>query len=439
MVCRKLGLLAALAAFFVAISVVAPTYAGGDPHTLPQDDGAVHFGAASCASSVCHGKAAISQTRRVWLTEFRVWQTKDSHARAFNTLLLPASEDIARKLDIDDASRADVCLDCHSDNVPVTLRGPKFQISDGVGCEACHGGSEQWIASHTSKTTTHLENLEAGMYPTATPDSRAELCLSCHLGNDDKFASHDIMGAGHPQLLFELASYSTNQPMHYRIDTDYIERKGDYTSVDFWLQGMAVSAASTLQLFDAQEINSARIFPELAFYQCDGCHQKTDNSFSRVDTVWSRLPSGSVRLNDTVLRLFIIAAKTLDLQGADEAMKQLDNLVLASSADRNDISTYKAAVADSISELRLNLNSQTLTQSDLLRLRKEFLRLATTDKANYFSYAFGIFLAVNHLNAAIDDQALTEDDILSWFASIEMEASYRPRQFAAIASDFLAR
>jgi len=47
------------------------------------------------------------------------------------------------------------------------------------------------------------------MYPTEEPMERARLCLSCHLGTERKFATHEIMGAGHPRLAFELELYGS--------------------------------------------------------------------------------------------------------------------------------------------------------------------------------------------------------------------------------------
>ena len=91
------------------------------------------------------------------------------------------------------ASTAPICLNCHADNVPSDKRGPKFQISDGVGCEACHGGSEKWIQSHAAESATHKGNVALGMYSTEQPLKRAELCLGCHLGTKDRFATHAIM------------------------------------------------------------------------------------------------------------------------------------------------------------------------------------------------------------------------------------------------------
>jgi hypothetical protein len=61
------------------------------------------------------------------------------------------------------------------------------------------------------------------MYPTEQPEVRAKLCLSCHFGTEDKFATHRIMGAGHPRISFELDTFTEIQPAHFRVDEDYKE------------------------------------------------------------------------------------------------------------------------------------------------------------------------------------------------------------------------
>src|SRR5688572_7330913 len=113
-----------------------------------------HMGVASCSTSVCHGKLAPQTDKDVALNEYRIWQQEDRHAQAYRTLELPESKRIAANLGLANATAAKICLDCHADNVPSDKRGGKFQISDGVGCEACHGGSEKWLESHAAEAAT---------------------------------------------------------------------------------------------------------------------------------------------------------------------------------------------------------------------------------------------------------------------------------------------
>src|SRR5579862_5524257 len=125
-----------------------------------------HLGVGSCASSVCHGKSKAQQGRDVALNEYTIWSSPDDfHSKAYRTLSSPRSQAIAAKLGLASAATAPICLDCHADNVPAAQRGPKFQLSDGVSCEACHGGAERWIETHTQKSVAHRDNVARGMYP----------------------------------------------------------------------------------------------------------------------------------------------------------------------------------------------------------------------------------------------------------------------------------
>ncbi len=165
---------------------------------LPYQSSEKHLGVVTCASSVCHGSIQANENYNISLNEYVIWSHRDRHAKAYETLLSKESKAIATKLGLRNAYTAKICLDCHADNIAKEKRGEGFQLTDGIGCEACHGGAENWIETHTNNETSHQENVKRGMYPTANFADRAALCLSCHYGNDDKFATHQIMGAGHP-------------------------------------------------------------------------------------------------------------------------------------------------------------------------------------------------------------------------------------------------
>ena len=50
---------------------------------LPESDGEIHLGVASCSNSVCHGKVSQDPNSIVWLNEYRVWLREDYHSRAY--------------------------------------------------------------------------------------------------------------------------------------------------------------------------------------------------------------------------------------------------------------------------------------------------------------------------------------------------------------------
>jgi len=147
---------------------------------LPQRAAEKHMGVATCGNSTCHSVKQLEEPSNVLQNEYSTWLFHDRHSKAFSTLLNQESQSIALKLGIKDASKADICLDCHADNVPQEKRGPEFHMSDGVACEACHGGSEKWLSRHTLKPYSAERNLTDGMYPTADLAARTIVCeLPC--------------------------------------------------------------------------------------------------------------------------------------------------------------------------------------------------------------------------------------------------------------------
>ena len=259
---------------------------------------AKHLGVASCASSTCHGSTVAFAGSNVLQNEFRTWNEQDPHARAFKTLLSSESQQIAKKLGLESADTAAECLGCHSGNsVPSPLRGDDFSLSDGVGCETCHGGAERYIESHTN--ATHQDNLAAGLAPLEQPVERAQLCVSCHVGNSsDRKITHEIMGAGHPRLSFEVNTFSSIQPAHYLADADYEQRKGKPNPMQLWAIGQLVASQQLLSNISA--FPRAGLFPELAHMNCLACHQ----TLSRVDWVANPLTQvapGTISFNDAHL------------------------------------------------------------------------------------------------------------------------------------------
>ena len=139
-------------------------------------------------------------------------------------------------------------------------------MTDGVGCESCHGAAERWLASHDDKGVDYRQNVLNGLYPMADPAARARLCLGCHMGSSDRFATHRIMGAGHPRLSFELENFTANQPAHYTVDEDYRRRKGNLESAALWLSGQVEGGLRFLFMLQTKYLPAGQWVPEFAFY-----------------------------------------------------------------------------------------------------------------------------------------------------------------------------
>ena len=267
--------------------------------TLPQRDGETHGGVKTCAGGPCHGHASPTRKKRVFLDEATIWRRDDLHARAYDVLRNERSVRIAKNLGLaEKAHEAKLCLDCHADNVPANLRGKQFRLDEGVGCEACHGGSARWVKRHATGTP-HAENLELGMYPADDPAKRAELCLSCHYGTKEKFVDHRLMGAGHPRQSFELHVFTQTQPAHFEMDADYAARgKRSAAGLEVWAIGQAVAARHVLDVLLDPQLSKEGIWPEFVLFDCHACHH------AMSEERWRPRPSvalgpGLARLNDS--------------------------------------------------------------------------------------------------------------------------------------------
>jgi hypothetical protein len=281
---------------------------------LPQYAQDAHVGVASCAGSTCHGAVQPAAKATVLQTEYITWQRQDKHANAYKVLLNDRSKRIARNLGLEAAHTADLCLDCHADN-PKAQRGTQFQLSDGVGCEACHGGSARWLGIHVSGLADHAQNVAAGMYPTEAPVARAKLCLGCHLGESRKFVTHRIMGAGHPRMSFELDTFTAIQPAHYEVDEDYAKRKQVASGVQTWAIGQAVQVSEMMQAMADPKMGRDGVFPELVLFDCHACHHPMSN-LRWEPRASTGLAPGIPRINDSnMLMLRVIADVVAPEQG----------------------------------------------------------------------------------------------------------------------------
>ena len=310
------GLLCALAmALGLFIFGIGTPVTGASATASSSSSGAVHVGVASCSGSTCHGRQE-ADGKIVRQDELMRWQEPSSpggaHSRAFAVLGNARSQAIANRLGIGPAISAPICLGCHSD--PAPARGPRFQTSDGVGCEGCHGGASNWLSSHIAVGASHAANVAAGMYPLDNPRARAAKCLDCHFGSDrpGQFVNHRIMAAGHPRVSFELDLFTTLQ-QHHDEDADYARRKGRTNNVKMWAVGQAVALERALSLYANASIGQEGVFPEFYFFDCHTCHRRiSDDADFRATALPNPgrpIPSGMPAFNDENMIMLVAAAR----------------------------------------------------------------------------------------------------------------------------------
>jgi hypothetical protein len=401
----------------------------------------LHLGAASCASGVCHGHSSAVPGSRVALNEYDIWLHQDSHSRAYRMLDDPLGRSIAAKLGLASATSAKICLDCHADNVPRAQQGPKFDLTDGVTCEQCHGAAEHWLQSHSQKGISHASNVALGMYASEQPTNRARLCLGCHAGNADRFATHEIMGAGHPRLYFELERFTSDQPPHFHDhDPQYIARKGRIDVVNLWVSGQLMDLEQQMLLVQARWGRPGTAYPELALYDCQACHHPLKNQRWQRERVGPGVRPGSLRLQTGNFVTLRAISETLEgVPQADVFMQALQTLVIAGQTDAAHVHSASDALT-AWARAREVWTRRSYSREEIERLRKALLSLAAENRASDFSAAEQVAMGVDSLSYALNDQDRHSSSLDRLFGALKSDATYDPDSFvrvaAAVSRDF---
>jgi hypothetical protein len=146
-------------------------------------ENAQYLGIRSCRP--CHMTAAQGEMYAKW--------EASKHAKAYETLASDESKAIAAALNIDNPQETAECLACHSTvgRVPESRVHPRFDKSEGVGCEACHGPGPYY------RTIPVMCAISKGEIDGATVGLIAQdesVCAPCHTG---------VVPEGHPVLEFD--------------------------------------------------------------------------------------------------------------------------------------------------------------------------------------------------------------------------------------------
>lgn len=259
-----------LAAGMPAVHAAPPAQAAPAPPAAR-----AYTGPGSCAAVACHGSIRPVANSRILQTEYTTWIARDRHARAAQVLSSPVSLRMAKLLGLPNAQTAPTCLACHTLDAPEAQQARSF-AGEGVSCEACHGPASAWLGPHTTRGWTHAQSVQAGMFDTRDLVKRTELCLTCHLGTADKFVDHEMIAAGHPDLVFDLEAFSAAMPRHWQPATD----ADPYAPVRAFTVGQLVHLRSSLERL-ARRI-SGPAWPEYAELDCFACH----HSLSRAEDSW---------------------------------------------------------------------------------------------------------------------------------------------------------
>jgi len=404
---------------------------------LPDQSHDMTLGVVNCASSLCHGSVLPWKGSPVEQNEYVIWSRLDKHARAYNVLLNEKSRNIAAKLGLPQpAHLTKECLDCHAHNPAPALRDARFKVSDSVGCEACHGPSQRWLPAHTEPDASHASNMALGLYPLDQPLARATLCLSCHIGNTTRYVNHRTMAAGHPRLNFELNTFTSLQPAHFRIDDDYKQRKGVSGGATVWAIGQAIAVRTQMEVLQDAQRGRDGAFPELTLFDCHACHHAMGEARWKPRTAFGGgITPGLVRLNDSSMLMLRLVLRELDPPRYNR-FAQATAALHQAIAGQGNFTQAALAVQQQAQEAAMFLAGAPLTLNHLQRMATQLIDDGKTGQYPDYAAAEQAAMALGSLASAMQQAspranlAALNQGLAALRRSLEKDEAYVPAEFA---------
>jgi hypothetical protein len=342
-------------------------------------------GVGSCTASGCHGGGDAFSVAG---SEYNVWIARDPHARAYSALFDERSLQILRRLKrlskdaVVAAHQEASCLACHSQTSDQSNDPPHDVVTDGVGCESCHGPANNWLADHfrgqvgyTALNATDLGS--RGMWNTKSLTVRTQICARCHVGGPGRDVNHELIAAGHPRMQFEMSAYFEAMPKHWDEAKDHKPWGADFDAM-VWAIGQAgTSQASFRQL--ATRAESAAAWPELAEWSCSACHHSLRDDPARQERLaQSGGLSGQVMTWDTWNHFStrhhlsdLSAAFGLDAKSAaqiDDRIRFLDSELSKLDPDRRLVAAAAREAAATLGRWSAPMERARLARAQLDRL-----------------------------------------------------------------------
>jgi len=402
-----------------------------------------YTGPGSCSSTSCHGSVKPRADSRIFQDEYSIWVVKDKHAKAYEALTSLVGQRMGRILGIGKSEQAAKCLACHALDVPAEARARTFELTEGVTCENCHGPSSAWLGPHTTRGWTHEQSVAAGMYDTRNLARRTEKCLSCHLGTQEKSVDHEMIAAGHPDLYFELDSFSAVMPRHWKTPRESasgVAAENDaWAGVRDWGTGQAVQLRASMERIAWRA--KGKNWPEYSDLQCFSCHHALtapEQSWRQERGYAGRRP-GDPPWNGSRYAIFRELAHQVDNEAAarlDEQVAQIAKMLSQVDPNRESVAAAATNTASLSSQFVARIQAQPYDAAMTLRLLQRISGDAEEISDEGERAAEQAAMALDSLfiawsrNARPANESEIRVAINGLFQQLENPSAYNPADFA---------
>jgi hypothetical protein len=289
------------------------------------------------------------------------------------------------------------------------------------------------------------------MVDTRNVIQRTEKCLQCHLGQREKFVDHEMIAAGHPDLYFELDSFSAVMPRHWKEPRESAPGKPaedpNWIGVRDWSVGQAVQLRAAMERLawrantnDSSGKNNT--WPEYSEFSCIACHHSlgpAQNSWRQERGYPGRRP-GDPPWNASRYLVFRILAKQIDASAAHELDARLISVageMSRLSPDRGAVTAAANSAAPVAQQLAERLSAMTYQPVVALRAMQGITQDAENISLGDERTAEQAAMALDALYISYSKQANPSNAsevramINGLFQQLENPSAYNAEQFAA--------
>jgi hypothetical protein len=223
------------------------------------------------------------------------------------------------------------------------------------------------LGPHTTRDWPHEKSLARGRQDSRNVIRRTEKCLECHLGTfsnatakqeTEKFVDHEMIAAGHPDLYFELDSFSAVMPRHWKAPRELAPGKPiedpAWAGVRDWGVGQAVQLSAAMERLARRAKKD--VWPEYSELSCIACHHAlgpAKDSWRQQHGYIGRRP-GDPAWNSSRYLVFRVFARQVDSNLAQDLEKRV------------------SAVADEMSKLNPDRNAVAAAASSAVPVAQQF-------------------------------------------------------------------